>query len=86
MKKEAYSPITTMKTIHQIPLMDPWMRRFRYIMSFNPHLKKKKTKIYEVGTSSSLVILMGAIRQWSPLTQVTFTKPSIVTGNVPSVL
>ena len=81
MKKEAYFPIMTMKTIHQIPLMDPWMRHFRSSTSFNPHFKK----IYEVGTSSSLVILIGSIRHWSPVTQATFTKPSIVIGNVPSV-
>lgn len=82
MKKEAYFPITTMKTIHQIPLIDPQMRHFRSSMSFNSHFKKK---IYEVSTNSSLVILIGSIRHWSPVTQATFTKPSIVMGNVPSV-
>lgn len=43
-------------------------------------------KIYEVGTISSLVILMGTIRHGSPITHVTVTKSSIRIGNMSRVL
>lgn len=80
-EEETYFPIISIETIHQVPLIYPWMRHFRSILSFSPH-----KKFYEVGTSSSLAILTGSVRHQGPITHMPLTKPSIVTGNTPRVL
>lgn len=41
-EEEAYFPVMTIETIYQVPLMYPWMRHFRSIMSFNPHKKSMR--------------------------------------------